>query len=173
LLNQERAHAVGLSGKDAGLLRCRKGSQRDADGGIVGEITHVNHDLIEVLVTKQYVPVISPIGLGEDGGGYHLDADATAAEVAVAMQAAKLLYVTDEPGLVEAGELVSEIGAHALRERLRSGRVQPSMVGVFESCLRAIDGGVESVHVIDGRTPHSLIAELFTDRGVGTLILRD
>ncbi len=174
LLNQDKAQAIGLSGKDAGLLRCKKLRADDGrDLGMVGEITHVNHELLEVLLSKQYIPVVSPIGLGEDGDGYNLNSDTAASEIAVALQAEKLIYLSDVPGILEHGELLSEIGARALREKLDRGVIKGAMVARVKSCLRAIEAGVTSVHIIDGRTPHSLIAELFTDRGVGTLIVRD
>jgi acetylglutamate kinase len=174
LLNQKNAHSVGVSGKDAGLLRARKLlGEGGRDLGMVGEVTHVNHELLEVLLAKGYVPVVSPVGLGEDGEGYNINADAAAAEIAIALRAEKLIYLTDVAGILENDELVSEIGAAALEEKIKKGVVRGGMVAKAKSILRAIAGGVQSVHIIDGRTPHSLIAELFTDRGVGTLIRRD
>lgn len=174
LLNQSSAHAVGLSGKDAGLLRARKlAGEGGRDLGMVGEVTHVNHELLEVLLDKKYVPVVSPVGLGEEGEGYNINADAAAAEIAIAVRAEKLIYLTDVPGILENGELVSEIGASALLRKIADGTIKGGMVAKAKSVLRAIEGGVHSVHIIDGRTPHSLIAELFTDRGVGTLVKRD
>jgi acetylglutamate kinase len=174
LLNQSSAHAVGLSGKDAGLLRARKlAGEGGRDLGMVGEVTHVNHELLDVLLEKKYVPVVSPVGLGEDGEGYNINADAAAAEIAIAVRAEKLIYLTDVPGILENGELVSEIGAGELLRKIADGTIKGGMVAKTKSVLRAIEGGVASVHIIDGRTPHSLIAELFTDRGVGTLVKRD
>jgi acetylglutamate kinase len=174
LLNQHSAHAVGVSGKDAGLLRARKlVGEGGRNLGMVGEVTHVNHELLKMLLSKKYVPVVSPVGLGEDGEGYNINADAAAAEIAVAIKAEKLIYLTDVPGILENGELVSEITASQLRARIADGTIKGGMVAKGKSVLRAIDAGVASVHIIDGRTPHSLIAELFTDRGVGTLIRKD
>jgi acetylglutamate kinase len=174
LLNASSAHAVGLSGKDAGLLRAKKLlGEGGRDLGMVGEVTHVNHELIDVLLAKSYVPVISPVGLGEDGDGYNINADSAAAEIAVALKAEKLIYLTDVAGILEDGELVSEITASTLRAKIASGVVRGGMVAKAKSILRALEGGVASVHIIDGRTPHSVIAELFTDRGVGTLVRRD
>jgi acetylglutamate kinase len=174
LLNQQSAHAVGLSGKDAGLLRARKLiGEGGRDLGMVGEVTHVNSDLLEMLLEKKYVPVVSPVGLGEDGDGYNIDADAAAAEIAIAIKAEKLIYLTDVPGILENGELVSEISASQLQQKLASGALRDGMVTKARSVLRAIEGGVTSVHILDGRTPHSVIAELFTDRGVGTLVKKD
>jgi acetylglutamate kinase len=174
LLNQSSAHAVGLSGKDAGLLRARKLiGESGRDLGMVGEVTHVNHELLEVLLDKKYVPVVSPVGLGEDGDGYNINADAAAAEIAIAIKAEKLIYLTDVAGILENGELVSEISASDLQKKISAGALKDGMVAKAKSVLRAIEGGVPSVHILDGRTPHSVIAELFTDRGVGTLVRRD
>jgi acetylglutamate kinase len=174
LLNQPVAHAVGVSGKDAGLLRAKKlMGEGGRDLGMVGEVTHVNHELLEVLLEKKYVPVISPVGMGDDGEGYNINADAAAAEIAIALRAEKLIYLTDVPGILENGELVSEITAAELTRKIQSGVIKGGMVAKAKSVLRAIAGGVASVHILDGRTPHSVIAELFTDRGVGTLVKRD
>jgi acetylglutamate kinase len=174
LLNQSSSHAVGVSGKDAGLLRARKlVGEGGRDLGMVGEVTHVNHELLEVLLEKKYVPVVSPVGLGEEGEGYNINADAAAAEIAIALRAEKLIYLTDVPGILENGELVSEIGASELLRKIADGTIHGGMVAKTKSILRAIEAGVPSVHIIDGRTPHSVIAELFTDRGVGTLVRRD
>jgi acetylglutamate kinase len=171
LLNQSSAHAVGVSGKDAGLLRARKLiGESGRDLGMVGEITHVNHELLEVLLDRKYVPVVSPVGLGEDGEGYNINGDAAAAEIAIALRAEKLIYLTDVAGILENGELISEISVTDLRKKIANGTVYGGMVAKARSILRAIEGGVASVHILDGRAPHSVIAELFTDRGVGTLV---
>jgi len=174
LLNQSSAHAVGVSGKDAGLLRARKLiGEGGRDLGMVGEVTHVNRELLEVLLDRKYVPVVSPVGLGEDGEGYNINADAAAAEIAIALKAEKLIYLTDVAGILENGELISEIAASELAKKIANGTVRGGMVAKAKSVLRAIEGGVASVHILDGRAPHSVIAELFTDRGVGTLVHRD
>jgi len=174
LLNQSSAHAVGVSGKDAGLLRARKlVGEGGKDLGMVGEITQVNHELLEVLLDKKYVPVVSPVGMGEDGEGYNINADAAAAEIAIALKAEKLIYLTDVPGILEHGELVSQITASELSRKIEQGVIKGGMVAKARSILRALEGGVGMVHILDGRTPHSVIAELFTDTGVGTLVRRD
>jgi len=174
LLNQSTANAVGVSGKDAGLLRARKlMGEGGRDLGMVGEVTAVNHELLEVLLEKKYVPVVSPVGLGEDGEGYNINADAAAAEIAIALKAEKLIYLTDVPGILENGELVSEITASQLQKKIEGGVIKGGMVAKAKSVLRAIEGGVAMVHILDGRTPHSVIAELFTDKGVGTLVRKD
>jgi acetylglutamate kinase len=140
---------------------------------MVGEVTHVNHELLEVLLEKKYVPVVSPMGLSADGEGYNINADAAAAEIAIALRAEKLIYLTDVAGILENGELVSEISATELARKIADGTIKGGMVAKARSVLRAIEGGVGSVHILDGRTPHSVIAELFTDKGVGTLVHRD
>jgi acetylglutamate kinase len=174
LLNQSTANAVGVSGKDAGLLRARKlMGEGGRDLGMVGEVTAVNHELLEVLLEKKYVPVVSPVGLGEDGEGYNINADAAAAEIAIALRAEKLIYLTDVPGILDNGELVSEMTASELSARIAAGVIKGGMVAKAKSVLRAIEGGVAMVHILDGRTPHSVIAELFTDKGVGTLVRKD
>ncbi len=166
-LNAESARAVGLSGKDAGLLRAKR---IDRDHRL-GEITHVDASLLELLLGKEYIPVISPIGMGDDGEGYHLDTHAVAAETAIAIKADKLIVLADAPGILQSGELLSELTASELRTKIAEGVVSGGMLALANSVLRALEGGVPRVHVVDGRVPHGIIAELFTDRGVGTLVL--
>jgi acetylglutamate kinase len=134
----------------------------------VGEITSVNAAVIEMLLGQGYVPVISPIALGEDGQSYNVTADAAAAKIAIALKAQKLIYLTDTPGILEHGELVTDLHVADLERKLpeQDGKAQVRMHAMIEALL----SGVGRVHVIDGRTPHSVVAELFTDRGVGTLV---
>jgi acetylglutamate kinase len=167
LLNARSAHAVGVSGKDAGLLRARK---RLGAGAVTGEVTHVNRDYLDVLLDKKYVPIVSPVGLGDDGESLSLDADIAAAEIAVGIGADKLIYLTNVAGILDRGELVSELSASQLAHKLTSGALDETMENTARGALRALEGGVGRVHILDGRSPHSLIAELFTDRGVGTLV---
>jgi acetylglutamate kinase len=164
--------AVGLSGKDAGLIRVRKKAtaEGEEDLGMVGEITGINRDLLDMMLGKGYVPVVSPVGLGDDGEGYDVNADEVASEIAIAVGAEKLIYLTDVPGILLSGELVTDMTAEDARRRLAQGEIRGGMATKVRAALRALEGGVGSVHVLDGRTPHSVIAELFTDRGVGTLL---
>jgi acetylglutamate kinase len=174
LLNARDAGAVGVSGKDGQLIRGRKtvhASGRDL--GHVGEVTEVNKDFLELLLASNYVPVISPIGLGEDGGSLSINADDVAARVAAALGAKKLIYLTDKPGVLESpddGALVRQTTIADLLRRIEAGSVTGGMKIKVQSILTALRGGVERVHVLDGRQPHTVIAELFTDRGVGTLV---
>ena len=171
LLNLSGANAVGLSGKDGALLRAQKLVRQDGkDLGQVGELVEVNRSLLELLLQQNYVPVISPVGMGQNGDSYNLAADEVAAGVAAAIGAQKLIYLADVPGLLEGDELLSELTPEQLKEKVASGAVGANVRGTTDAILRAMSGGVPAVHVIDGRTPHSVIAELFTDKGVGTIV---
>jgi acetylglutamate kinase len=170
LLNKDGGRAVGVSGKDGSLLRARKLVNDGGDLGRVGEVTEVNREFLELLLTGDYLPVIAPVGLGEAGSGFHMFADAVAAEVAVAVGAKKLIVLLDAPGLAVDGELQAEMQARDLEHQLAGGALPGQLKITVQAILRALRGGVERVHVIDARVPHSAIAELFTDHGVGTLV---
>jgi acetylglutamate kinase len=174
LLNARNAMAVGLSGKDGKLLTARKAVHESGrDLGHVGEVVEVNKEFLRMFLDGGYVPVISPIGLSEEGGSLSINADEVAAAVAVAVGARKLIHLTNVPGILESspdGELVRQITAADLRRRLEAGAITGGMKWKAQSILVALAGGVERVHVLDGRQPHTIIAELFTDRGVGSLV---
>jgi acetylglutamate kinase len=176
LLNARDAGAVGLSGKDGQLLQARQVVHESGrDLGYVGEVTAVNTGFLRMLLDKEYVPVISPIGLSQDGKSLSINADDVAAHVATALGAKKLIYLTDVPGILESspdGELVRQVTAADLLRRLDAGSITGGMKIKAHSILEALEGGVERVHVLDGRQPHTVIAELFTDRGAGTLVTR-
>ncbi|MEJ7734688.1 MAG: bifunctional glutamate N-acetyltransferase/amino-acid acetyltransferase ArgJ [Polyangiaceae bacterium] len=170
-LSRAGSRAVGLSGKDGNLIAARKISgPGGADLGFVGEVVKIDPDVVELLLDKGYVPVISPVGLGDDGHTYNINADAVAAEIAVACGAKKLIFMTDVPGILAKGLLVSELNAAELEARMEDGTLSGGMLPKGQSILRALAGGVETVHIIDGRVPHNVVAELFTARGVGTMI---
>jgi acetylglutamate kinase len=165
------AKAVGISGKDGDLLSAKKREVPSGrDLGFVGEVTRVDPGLLELLMSKGYIPVVSPVGLGADGHTYNIDADTVAAEIAIACGATKLLYLTDAPGIQAQGLLISELSGEELEARMVDGTVPPAMLPKAQAALRALEGGVETVHVIDGRVPHNIVAELFTSRGVGTMV---
>jgi acetylglutamate kinase len=171
LLNREGGHAVGVSGKDGALLRARKlRSEGGRDLGQVGEVTRVNREFLEMLLTQGYVPVISPVGIGDDGQSYNINADSVAAEVAATLTVSKLIYLTDVAGILRSGELVSTLSSEELSRHLSDGTLSGGMKAKANSILRALGAGVKQVHIIDGRVPHTLIGELFTDHGVGTLV---
>jgi acetylglutamate kinase len=177
LLNARDAGAVGLSGKDGHLLAARRlVHQSGRDLGSVGEVARVNEGFLRMLLQPGYIPVISPIGLSETGESLSINADEVAARIAVALGARKLIYLTDVPGILDSapdGELVRQITVPDLQRRLAAGSISGGMRFKAEAILAALAGGVERVHVLDGRQPHTVIAELFTDRGVGTLVTRD
>jgi acetylglutamate kinase len=174
LLNVRGAAAVGVSGKDGGLLTGKRiVHESGRDLGSVGEVAAVNDKFLRMLLDSGYVPVISPMALGEDGKSLSINADDVAAHVAAALGAKKLIYLTDVAGLLESapdGELVRQTTADDLRRRLQAGSITSGMKIKVLCILEALAGGVERVHVLDGRQPHTVIAELFTDRGVGTLV---
>jgi acetylglutamate kinase len=170
-LNRAGGAAVGLSGKDAALLRAKKRVRSDGrDLGHTGELVEVNKGFLESLIGQHYIPVISPIGLGASGEGYRLDTDAVAAAIARALGADKLMYLADVQGVVDGGELVTELTPVTLRGKLDAGVIKNGLAGTAAAALGALAGGVRAVHLIDGRIPHNVIAELFTDTGVGTIV---
>lgn len=174
LLNTLGATAVGLSGKDARLLQARKLAPAPGkrDLGFVGEIESVNAEILDMFATRNFLPVISPVGLGSDGASYNINADVAAAAIAVATKAQKLIFVTDVPGILdEAGNLISELTGAELRARLQEGAtVKGGMQVKAQAILNALEGGVPAVHVVDGRAAHSVVVELFTEKGAGTLV---
>ncbi len=176
LLNTLGGLAMGLSGKDGRLLQARKVAPRPGkpDLGFVGEIEAVNTGVIEMCLEKGYIPVISPVGLGADGASYNINADVAAAEIAVALRAKKLIFLTDVAGILDQkGQLITELVAADLRAQLHEGNsVKGGMQIKAEAVLRALDGGTEAVHIVDGRAAHSVVVELFTEKGVGTLITK-
>jgi acetylglutamate kinase len=174
LLNARGAGAVGLSGKDGQLLRARKAVHESGrDLGYVGEVVEVNTQFLRMFLDGGYVPVISPIGLTEEGTGLSINADDVAAAIAVALGAPKLIYLTDVPGVLESapdGQLVRQLTLADLDRRIRAGAITGGMKWKAWAIQTALRGGVGRVHVLDGRQPHTVIAELFTDRGVGSLV---
>jgi acetylglutamate kinase len=172
LINTLGGNAIGLSGKDGRLIMAHKLAPEPGkpDLGFVGEIEAVNSGLLDLFLEKGYMPVISPVGFGVDGASYNINADVAAGEIAAACGAERLIFLTDVAGLLdENGNLVSEIRAADLEARL--GRtIKGGMHVKAQAVLHALASGVRAVHIVDGRTPHSVVAELFTDRGVGTLV---
>ena len=162
--------AIGLSGKDGALLTARKLRPKGLDLGQVGEVAEVQTEILRMLLDKGYIPVISPIGVDAHGATYNINADLVAAEVAVALGSEKLIYLTDVPGILRDGSLVSRTSPGELRQMIADGVVAGGMVPKVESILSALDRGVHSAQIIDGRVAHNLLAELFTDQGVGTMV---
>lgn len=165
--------AVGVSGVDGGLLLARR--QAVPDLGFVGEVVHVDATLVETLTARRFVPVVASIALDPAGQAYNVNADVVAGELAVALGAEKLVFINDVPGLIgPGGDLLSELSAAQCRELLaRPGAVEGGMIPKLESAVGALDGGVSRVHLVDGRVEHTLVLELFTPEGAGTMITPD
>jgi len=159
--------AVGMSGEDGPTIIAEP---LDEAMGFVGRVTQVNKEPITALLSRGYIPVIASIGLGYDGHAYNINADTVAAEVAVALKAAKVILLTDVPGVQGAdGEVVAVLSKEDARQRIDRGEVTGGMIPKLEACLRALDG-VPLAHIVDGRTKHALLLELFTEAGIGTMV---
>jgi acetylglutamate kinase len=166
--------AVGLSGVDGGLLLARK--QAAPDLGFVGEVVHVNADVLRTLASEGFVPVVASMAVDDETGqAYNVNADIVAAELATALDAEKLVFLNDVPGLIgPTGDLLSELSASQCDELLtHGGVVDGGMIPKLESAVRALRAGLGRVHLVDGRVEHSLVLELFTPEGVGTMITPD
>jgi acetylglutamate kinase len=174
LINAHGSVAIGVNGLDANLFVARP---RDPRLGFVGEVSEVNPTLITGLLAQGYVPVVAPLARGEDGRPYNLNADTAAGALAVALGAKKLVYLTDVEGLYrdlgDEDSLIARIVAPDLRTLVGSGSVSSGMLPKLESCIKAIESGVERVHMLDGRVQHALLLEIFTPEGIGTMITKD
>jgi len=159
--------AVGMSGEDGPTIIAEP---LDETLGFVGRVTQVNKEPITALLGRGYIPVIASIGLGYDGHAYNINADTVAAEIALALNAAKLILLTDVPGVLGAdGRVLAVMSREDASRRLEAGEVTGGMIPKLEACLRALDG-VPLAHIVDGRTKHALLLELFTESGIGTMV---
>ncbi|MBA1148503.1 acetylglutamate kinase [Ectothiorhodospiraceae bacterium WFHF3C12] len=183
LINGQGGRAVGLSGKDGGLIRARqlKVSRRAEDAaepelvdiGHVGEVEHIDPALVDMLDQGDFIPVIAPIGVGEDGRAYNINADLVAGKLAEILKAEKLILLTNTVGLLDnSGELLTGLSPARVEELIADGTIHGGMLPKIRCALESVAGGVNAAHIIDGRVPHAVLLELFTDRGVGTLIQR-
>jgi acetylglutamate kinase len=173
LINTAGASAVGLCGKDGGLITAKPSS---AEGvGFVGEVGLVNPKLIEVLVNQNYIPVISSVAADETGQSYNINADTVAGEIAAALGAEKLVLMTDTPGLMkdfhDAESLIHKLDIREARRLIDEGVVSGGMIPKLTCCVRALAMGVKAAHIIDGRVSHALLLETFTDAGIGTMLV--
>ena len=178
-ITQQGGKAVGLSGKDGGLIISRKlnlvrPQSEDKppeiiDMGMVGEVVGVNPEIIQTMEAGGFIPVIAPVGVGESGETYNINADWVASKIAVALNAIKLILLTDVEGLMDEREsLISSITAQSAQKLLKEGTISRGMIPKIECTLEAVGKGVKRVHIIDGRNPHAVLLELFTDKGIGT-----
>ncbi|MCC6207734.1 MAG: acetylglutamate kinase [Gammaproteobacteria bacterium] len=183
LINRHGGTAVGLTGKDGSLIRARKmtftrqAPEMDVpeiiDIGHVGEVASINANVINMLVQSDFIPVIAPIGLGEDGLAYNINADLVAGKVAEVLKAEKLILLTNTRGVLDKDEqLVSRVNAQDVDRLVSEGAIYGGMLPKVRCALEAVQGGVHTAHIIDGRVEHAVLLEVFTDEGVGTLIRR-
>ena len=183
LLNKRGVRAVGLSGKDAGLIKATKkmatvydeeGNKEKVDIGYVGQVDSIDASILRDLLDMDYIPVIAPIGVGEDGESYNINADYVAAEITGALKAEKLLFMTDIEGVYKDFEdkdsFISSLTDVEAREYIKTGIISGGMIPKVEACLRSLDAGTQKVHIIDGRQPHAIILELLTEQGIGTQV---
>ena len=178
-INQQGGKAVGLSGKDGGLIRARKlhiVHQEDndkppeiIDPGLVGEVTHVNPNIINTLTKQDFIPIIAPVGTGDSGETYNINADLVASSIAIALSAGRLILLTDVDGVLDSsGALISSISAESINQMVEEKTISGGMIPKIECALEALKNGVEKVHIINGNKRHALLLELFTDKGIGT-----
>lgn len=182
-INKIGGKAVGLSGKDANLIQATKkmgktyndaGSEEIHDIGFVGDVTKINPEILESLMKKDYIPVLAPVGVGPDGESYNINADTVAGAVAAALKADKFLLLTDVEGVFEnyndKSSLISVLTVDEAQTKIKNGVIDGGMIPKVECCMAALAGGVKNTHIIDGRQKHSILLEIFTDKGIGTMV---
>ena len=173
-INVHGNYAVGVSGVDAGLIRAR---QRDPALGYVGDVTRIDPSIIEGLIADEFIPVVATIGSDETGQAYNINADTVAAAIAEALDAEKLVYLTDIDGLRrrvdDASTLIRQITADELDALIADGTIAGGMIPKVASCTQAVRQGVHRAHILDGRIAHVLLLEVFTDAGIGTMVMLD
>ena len=182
LINRHGGRAVGLCGKDGELLLAQKllqpvrrddGSIEQVDIGFVGDVVEVNQELIRTLETGKFIPVIAPVGVGRDGESYNINADVVAGRVAAALQAEKLILLTDVRGVKDkAGNLLASMSVAQMQSLIGDESISGGMIPKVECCAEALSGGVKKAHIIDGRVEHAVLLEIFTDTGIGTEIVQ-
>ena len=184
LINQHGGKAVGLTGKDGNFIHARKINMTKAganiddapeiiDLGHVGEVSSIDPAVVEMLGNSDFIPVIAPIGVGKDGHSYNINADLVAGKVAEVLKAEKLILLTNIPGILDkAGNLLTGLSLNDIDALIADGTISGGMIPKTRCATDALCGGVTSVHIIDGRVPHAVLLELFTDQGVGTLMHR-
>ena len=173
LINHYGGKAVGLSGKDGGLIKAKKLKAKGEDMGMVGEVKSVNPKVIETLDRDKFIPVIAPVGVGDDGKTYNINADIVAGNIAAALKAEKLILLTDVQGVLDKNKkLISALNVAEAKKLIKNKTATGGMIPKLECCLNAIKGGVSKAHIIDGRVEHAVLLEVFTNAGVGTEIYK-
>jgi len=180
-INAQGGKAVGISGKDAGLMTVRKlekqiadpdsNLMKEVDLGFVGEPTKVDPHIIDVIIASDLIPVIAPLGVSREGQTYNVNADTFAGELAAKMLAKRLLLLTDVEGVLDShGKLIAQLSIEEARALIADGTISDGMIPKIESCIQVLQNGVEAVVIINGKTPHAVLLELFTEHGAGTLL---
>jgi len=183
-INREGGKAVGLTGKDAGLVTAEKMKiffQEDADKppeiidpGMVGSVTRVNPEIIHTLTDNGFIPIIAPVGIGKNGETYNINADVVASKIASALNAERLILVTDVDGVLDSDKkLISSINSKKIYGMIKGGSIKGGMIPKVECATDALENGVGKAHIINGKTPHAVLLELFTDSGIGTQVFTD
>ena len=169
--------AIGISGKDGGLLKVNKKLSQGQDIGYVGDIKEVNPAILNELLEKDFLPIVCPVGLGDDFATYNINAEDAACAMARAMKAEKLAFLTDIEGVYrdpeDTSSLISELFVNEAKALIENGNVGGGMIPKLQNCIDAIESGVNRVHILDGRIQHCLLLEIFTNKGIGTAILRE
>jgi acetylglutamate kinase len=181
LINNHGGRAIGLSGKDGGLIKAKKkvikkatdtGDEEIIDIGLVGEVESVDPGILNSLERDGFIPVISPIGVGSKGEAFNINADYVASAIASALKAEKLILLTDVPGIKGKNDnVISSVNKKGLKKLIDEGTVSGGMLPKVQACTRALNGGVKKTHIVDGRVPHCLLLEIFTKEGIGTEIV--
>lgn len=171
LINRHGGKGVGLTGKDGALIQA-KPMKGEEEMGQVGDVKTIDPQIIKTLEGGRFIPVISPVGADEEGRSYNINADLAAGKVASALSAEKLLILTDVPGILDdKGKLLPTLSRKEVQKLIKKGTISKGMLPKVEAALSAVEGGVQKAHIIDGRVPHALLLEIFTDQGVGTEII--
>lgn len=180
LLNKKGGKAMGLCGIDASLIECEKLKTsvdgKDADLGYVGKITRINSSILDKLAKDEYIPVVAPIGVGADGESYNINADTVAGEIAVALNAEKLILLTDVEGVKmskDDKDILAALTIPQVHDLIERGIINGGMIPKVLGCVDALERGVGRTHIIDGRIPHCILLEIFTYRGIGTMIMKE
>ncbi len=176
-INKLGSHGIGLSGKDANLIEVRQLESKDGmDYGYVGEIVKVNREILDLLTKAQYIPVIAPIGSGPTGQSYNINADTAAGELAAAIKAEKLIFLTDTDGVLmdsnDPSSIISVLSTKIADELITAGIISNGMIPKVLSSIKAVEAGVNSSHIINGTIEHPLLLEIFTAEGIGTMVTR-
>lgn len=177
IVEQLGVRAIGISGKDGKLLTVKKKLSDGKDIGYVGEVTEVNAEILLDLLEKDFLPIICPIGLDENFHGYNINADDAASAIAKAVKAEKLAFLTDTEGVYmnpdDTSSVISELTVAEAQQLIDDGIIAGGMLPKIKNCMNAIENGVSRVHILDGRIPHSILLEIFTNKGIGTALLDD